>query len=132
MIGHLSRVLVVDDEPHGRGAIARLLRLDFPRAVIAEAEDARTALGMIAAERWDLVLLDVSMPGMSGLEALRQMRSRKELVPVVVVSVSPAAQYEAAAIAAGALAYIQKERLPKDLDAILRSLGSEPRVVGSP
>jgi two-component system invasion response regulator UvrY len=124
----LSRILVVDDEPHARVAMARLIKLDFGHAVVREAGDAQTALRMIAAERWDLVVLDLSMPGMSGLEALREMRSRQELVPVVIVSGLPAALYEEAAVAAGAFAYLQKERLAKDLHAIVRSFVPELRM----
>jgi DNA-binding NarL/FixJ family response regulator len=129
---HLSRILVVDDDPHARVAIARLIKLDFGHAVVGEAGDADTALWMIAAERWDLVLLDISMPGMSGLEALRELRSRKELVPVIIISGLPAAHYEAAAIAAGAFAFLQKERLPKELRAIVGTLVSELQVAVRP
>ena len=119
------RILVVDDEPHARRAIARWVKLDFAGAVVDDASDAYAALRMIAAERWDLVFLDVSMPEMSGLDALREMRSRNELVPVVIVSALPAAQYADAALDAGAFAYLQKDRLGQDLRAIAATFVSQ-------
>jgi two-component system invasion response regulator UvrY len=122
------RVLVVDDEPHTRAAIARLIKLDFPCAVVGDAGDGHTALRMIAAELWDVVLLDISMPEMNGLEVLREMRSRDELVPVVIVSGLLADHYEAAAVAAGAFGYVQKERLPNELRAVVSSFVTGPRI----
>lgn len=119
------KILVVDNDSPTRRAIGRYVKLDFPSAVVGDAADARTALRMIAAEPWDLVISDLSMPGMSGLEALRDMRSRNELVPVVIVSGLPADDYEAAAIAAGACAYVAKERLPDQLRAIVSSVVSD-------
>jgi two-component system, NarL family, invasion response regulator UvrY len=123
--GRSTKFLVVDDEANARRAIGRWIKLEFPRAVVVDASDAHTALRMIAAERWDIVLLDISMPEMSGLDALRQMRASNELVPVVIVSGLPAAQYEAAAAAAGAFAYVEKVRLPRDLRRIVGMVVSE-------
>jgi DNA-binding NarL/FixJ family response regulator len=114
------RILIVDDEPLVRRSIARWIKLDFAGAVVGDAGDAQAALRMVAAERWDVVILDISMPGMSGLDALREMRLWNEDVPVViVVSALSDTQYAAAALAAGAFAYLQKERLPQNLRTIL-------------
>jgi CheY-like chemotaxis protein len=124
MSGH-PRILVVDDEPHIRRAIGRWIKANAARAVVGEAADAYAALEMIANECWDLVLLDISMPDMSGLEALRELRSRKELVPVVIVSGLRADDYEQVALTAGAFAYLQKERLPNQLRAILHTFVPE-------
>lgn len=126
------RILVVDDDPLTRRAITRLIGHDFPSSVIGHAGDARTALDMIAAERWDLVLLDISMPGTSGLEALREMRARNELVPVAVVSGLSAVDYEAAAVAAGAFGYVQKDRIPHELHAIVSHAVSDLHAGGRP
>ncbi|MES1182530.1 MAG: response regulator transcription factor [Myxococcales bacterium] len=113
------KILVVDDDHHTRRAIGRLIKFDFPSAVVADAAEAKTALRMIAAELWDLVICDMSMPEMSGLEALRDMRLRNERVPVVIVSCLAADDYEAAAVAAGACAYVEKDRLPDELPALV-------------
>lgn len=126
------KILVIDDDPRTRRAIGRLIKFDFPSAVVADAADAKTALRMIASEPWDLVLCDISMPEMSGLEALRDMRSRNELVPVVMVSCLPAGDYEAAAVAAGACAYVEKDRLPDELRALVNSFVTDLQVGRQP
>jgi len=126
------KILVVDDDPHTRRAIARLIGFDFPSAIVGDAGDAKTALRMIAEELWDLVLSDISMPDMSGLDALRDMRSRNERVPVVIMSGLPADDYEAAAVAAGACAYIPKERLADELCALVSCFVADVRVGWQP
>jgi two-component system, NarL family, invasion response regulator UvrY len=126
------KILVVDDDPHTRRAIARLITFDFPAAIVANAADAKTALRMVTEEPWDLVLCDISMPEMSGLEALRDMRSRNEHVPVVIMSGLPAHDYEAAAVAAGACAYVAKERLAGELRALVTSFATDVRVGAEP
>lgn len=126
------RILVVDDDASIRRAIVRLITLDFPDAVIGEAADGHTALRMIAAQRWDVVLLDMSMPEMSGLEVLRELRARNELVPVVIVSGLPAAEYEAGAIAAGAFGFIEKVRLPDELRIVISSFVSDRQIGAQP
>jgi DNA-binding NarL/FixJ family response regulator len=120
-----SKILVIDDDSHTRRAIVRLLKFDFPAAVVADAADAKTALRMLAQEPWHLVISDISMPNMSGLEALRDMRSRNEQVPVVIMSGLPADDYEAAAVAAGACAYVPKDRLADELRAIVSTFVTE-------
>jgi len=122
------KILVLDNESHTRRAIVRLIEFDFPLAVVADASDATTALRMIAAEPWDLVISDISMPDMSGLEALRDMRSRNERVPVVIMSSLPADHYEAAAMAAGACAYVQKGRLSHELRRLVSTFVTHARV----
>ena len=84
-----GRILVVDDEPNNRDMLAR--RLERRGYSVEQAEDGVTALRMIEAERFDLVLLDVMMPGMSGLEvldALRRDRAATELPVILATALS--------------------------------------------
>jgi DNA-binding NtrC family response regulator len=108
----MTRVLVVDDEPGVRESLRMLLRDDY---TVATAEDAEAALRAIAAEPPDLVLLDLVMPGRSGLELLSDLRSRPSPPPVVVVTATRSVATAVEAMQRGAADYVTK---PFELDEL--------------
>ncbi|MDB4937019.1 MAG: DNA-binding response regulator [Labilithrix sp.] len=121
------KILVVDDDRRLRAGIRRWLTLELEQLDVGEAGDVDTALAMLAEETWDLVLLDISFqangrPKKTGIDGLKELRARNDVVPVVIVSALPAKEYAAAARAAGALAFVQKERLPEELRAVLANV----------
>ena len=108
-----SRILVVDDEPELRRALrATLSALGF---VVADAENGEVALEMLRAERFDLILLDINMPGMSGLEICRAIRARSD-ASIVMLSVRDRAGDKIEALDAGADGYVTK---PFDVNELL-------------
>lgn len=125
--GRPVRVVVVDDEPEARLLLKYVLAGDGRFAVVGEAGDGAEALRVTAREQPDAVVLDLMMPGVSGLEALPRL---KELAPVVVVS---AYDEREAATARGARAFLDKDRARTALcDVIIdlteRPAGGDPRV----
>jgi len=100
-----GRILVVDDEPQ----IRRVMRVTLSGAgyVVADARSGEEALAKLREERFDLVLLDVNLPGMNGLETCREIRARSE-VHVVMLTVRDSAHDAVAALDAGADDYVTK------------------------
>lgn len=106
------RVLVVDDAEGLRRLVTLTLGKEEGFEVVAEAEDGETAIARAREVEPDLVLLDVSLPGMGGFEVLERLREEGSDVDVILVSGHEAADLEAKAEAAGALGYIEKSGDP--------------------
>jgi two-component system invasion response regulator UvrY len=117
----MTRILLVDDSDGVRRSVRAVLAAAFPEAAVGEAGDAGTALAALGRERWDVVLLDLSLPDRRGLDALRDMHRLYPALPVVVMSFNPAAEYADAARAAGAVGYVAKGSSP---DAIASAVAA--------
>jgi two-component system response regulator MprA len=114
------KVLVVDDEPALRTALTRALRMEGH--VVALAEDGRRALDAVAGSRPDAVVLDVSMPGIDGLEVCRRMRAGGDRTPVLMLTARDAVDDRVAGLDAGADDYLVKPFALKELQARVRAL----------
>jgi len=111
----MIRVLIADDHAIIRKGLARILA-DIPDAVtVDEACNGEEALVMIEGNDYDLVLLDISMPGKGGFEVLNEIRSSKPGVPVVMFSMHPEEQYALRSLRAGASGYLTKDRAVDEL-----------------
>ena len=115
------RVLFVEDNQMNRRVIAEMLRAGG--VDMDEAEDGPSGLAMIDANAYDLILMDLRMPGMDGLTAIREIRTRtdaKARLPVIVVTADTGADLEADCQAAGADDVIRK---PVDLSTLFTTIG---------
>ena len=110
----MRRVLLVDDHPVVREGIARILALRIPDLQIAEAEDGPRAVEQLRQTPFDLVLLDLTLPGDSGLTLLRRLR-REFVAPILVVSMHPVDQFAQRALQAGAAGYVAKDSDPEEV-----------------
>ena len=116
------RILIVDDHPITRDALAALLaRHDF--TVVGEAADGEQAIELARRLRPQLVLLDLSMPGLSGLEALPRIRDAAPQCEVVVLTASGTEENLLAAIRGGAAGYLLKSEPPERIAEFLRGVG---------
>lgn len=118
----MLRVVVVDDSASVRRLVAVQLGLVPGVAVVGEAGDGRTAVELAAREQPDLVLLDVAMPVMDGLEALPLVKAAAPVARVIVLSAYAAGRMADAALAAGADAYLEKSASDEELLAEIRRL----------
>ncbi len=116
------RVLIVDDHPLFRDGIReRLESGDATIEVIGEAGDGRQAHDMVRALQPDVVLMDISMPDVNGIEATRQIHAENPNVAIIILSVYDDAQYVHAAITAGASGYLLKTVEAEELcDSVAR------------
>lgn len=104
----MTRILLVDDHPLLREGIAMNLELHPDLQVVAQAGDAEQALAVFDEVAPDLVITDVSLPGMSGLELVKHLLTRRPDLPVLVVSRHDEDLYAERAVRAGARGYVQK------------------------
>jgi DNA-binding NarL/FixJ family response regulator len=115
------RVLIVDDHERVRRGVRDALDRALGEGVFGEAGGAAEALQRVEQERWDVVLLDLSLPDRSGMDTLKELRRRRPGVPVLVMSMHPESQYGPAARAAGAAGYLPKGSAPEAIAAAVRS-----------
>jgi DNA-binding NarL/FixJ family response regulator len=116
------RVLIVDDHPIVRAGLRQILAETPDLVVAGEAGDAAEALLRLRADPWDLVVLDISLPGRSGLDLLRELEQAAPDVPVLVLSVHESDEYALRALRAGAAGYLTKDRTATELVQALRIL----------
>lgn len=120
------RVLVVDDHPIVRQGLALMINQEPDLEVCGEAEEANTALAVLADTRPDVVLLDISLPGPDGIEVLKTIRLTDPSLPVLMLSMHDETVYAERALRAGANGYIMKQEATENvLVALRRVLRSE-------
>ncbi len=108
-------ILIVDDHSIIRKGLKQILADAFPKAVFGEANDGNEALEQVGKQSWDIVLLDLSMPGKSGLDVLKQMVSSQPNVAVLVLSMHPEDQYAVRVLKTGAAGYITKNTASEEV-----------------
>jgi DNA-binding NarL/FixJ family response regulator len=114
------RVLIADDHPATREGLHAIVESEGDLRVVAEAGDGHEAVALFMRHSPDLVLMDLQMPGLGGLEAMRLMRREKPNARIVVLTSYPGDARVARALAAGAMSYMLKTVLGKVLLAALR------------
>ena len=111
----MLKVLVVDDSPLFRRGVKDLVNEGFQGAKIGEAGNAFEMLELLRQKSWDIAVLDISMPGMNGLDALKQAKQEFPKLPVLILSMYPEQQYAIRMIKAGADGYLTKSSAPEEL-----------------
>ncbi|MBK8005098.1 MAG: response regulator transcription factor [Gemmatimonadetes bacterium] len=118
----LTRVMLVDDHSLVREGLRHVLAATPGVEIIAEAGDGETALRLAAEIKPDLVVMDLSMPGMGGLEVTTRLRELLPQVKVLILSVQDHPEYVLGAVRAGAQGYLRKDTSPAELREGLRAV----------
>lgn len=122
-----ARVLIADDHPIVRDGVRRVLEARPDFTVVAEAADGVTAVERAVAEQVDLAVLDVAMPGISGLQAARELAARSPATRTLILSMHDDDEYLFEALAASASGYVLKTSVDRDLvEACRAALRGEP------
>jgi DNA-binding NarL/FixJ family response regulator len=124
-------ILITDDHAVVRRGLREILADSLPEATFSEAGNADEALGSLARRPANLVVLDINMPGRSGLDVLRDVKGTYPRLPVIVLSVQPEDQYALRCLRAGAAAYINKDSAPEELAIAARKVLAGGRYVGA-
>lgn len=111
----MTNILIVEDHPIFRRGVKDILSADRRITRVAEAKDANEARVLLRKEHWDAMLLDISLPGMSGLEFMKEVKLDYPNLPVLVLSVQAEDQYAIRMLKAGASGYLTKDRTAEDL-----------------
>ena len=125
----MIRVLIVDNHAVVRRGLKEILERELEDSVCDEAENAEHAITKVRGQDWDLVILDIQMPGRSGLDVLRDIRQERRELPVLIFSVHPEDQYARRVLKAGARGYMNKENPPEELIKAIKRILSGGRYV---
>ena len=120
----MIRVVVADDHTILREGLRQLLGGEADIEVIAEAGDGHEVLARVRALALDVLLLDMSMPGKSGIELIKQVHAEKPKVKILVLSMHEEQQYAVRAIRAGASGYLTKESASRQLVEAIRKVAA--------
>jgi two-component system, NarL family, invasion response regulator UvrY len=111
----MIRILIADDHAIVRKGLKQLLLEAYPSATVEEVSDAESLIKKTITAEWDIVICDLSMPGRSGLDALRQIKQSSPSLPVLIMSMHPEDQYALRVLKAGASAYLGKDTIHDEL-----------------
>lgn len=123
------KILLADDHAVVRRGVKELLKEEYPEAEFGEAVSAQEALECAWAHPWDLIILDISMPGRSGLDVLRDLLQARPETPVLVQSMHAEDHFAMRVLRGGALGYITKDSMPDELIRAVRKVLSGGRYV---
>lgn len=118
----MTRVLIADDHSMVREGLRQIIGKAPGMLVAGEAADGREALAKALAEQYDVVLLDISMPGVNGLDVLKELKSQKPRLPILILSVHSEETYAARALRTGAAGYLNKDCEPEQLIEAIRGV----------
>ena len=118
----MIKILIADDHPIVRKGLKEILSEHPDMKVLGEAQNSHEVLNLIRKEHWDVVVLDITMPGRDGLDVLKELKKTRPKLPVLVLSIHPEEQYGVRALKAGASGYLQKESAPAELVTAVRKI----------
>ena len=118
----MIRVLIVDDHPIVREGLKQILTDTDDIVVAGEATNGEEAIEKIEANKFDVILLDVTMPHIDGLDVMKRLRKKRSKPPVLILSIHPEKHYSVRFMRAGAAGYLTKESAPDELIGAIRKI----------
>lgn len=125
----MIRILISDDHALLRSGVKEIVVRGFKDATCGEAASAEQVLSQVQNHKWDIVILDLSMPGRSGIEVLVELKRQQPKLPVLVLSMHPEDQYGKRVLRAGASGYMNKDVAPDELINAVRKVLAGGRYV---
>ena len=123
------KILLTDDHVVVRQGLKLILQDHFKRAVFGEARNAQEAIDNVARNGWDVVVLDINMPGRGGLETLKEIKRLKPKLPVLILSMNPEDQFAVRMLKAGAAGYLTKESAGNELVGAIEKVTNGGRYI---
>jgi two-component system, NarL family, invasion response regulator UvrY len=125
------RILIADDHAVFRRGLRETLAEAFSRATYGEAKTAEETVDCVRRQDWDVVILDISMPGKSGLDILDDVKRLRPRTPVLLLTMHPEQQYARRALKAGAAGYLTKDSVPDELKVAIKRIVAGGRYVSA-
>jgi len=123
----LIKVLLADDHSIVRAGLRRIVEESGDMEVVAEADDGREAIQLVQKTKPDVAVVDISMPGLDGLEVISQLQAQQPKLPILVLTMHEEGQYIVRAVQAGAMGYITKQSAPEQLVKAIRKVHAGQR-----
>jgi len=127
----MIKILIADDHAVVREGLKQIISETPDMRVTDEADNGQDVLNKVSEQNYDVVLLDITMPGRSGLDVLKQLKSKKPKLPVLMLSVHPEEQYAIRTLKAGASGYLTKGSATDELIAAIRKISTGKKYVSS-
>lgn len=127
----MIKILIADDHPVVRKGLKEIIEKTPSMMVSDEASNGQETLEKVRKSDFDVVLLDISMPGRSGLDILKELKSEKPELSVLILSMHPEEQYAVRVLKAGASGYLTKESAPDELIAAIKKASIGRKYVSS-
>lgn len=127
----MIRVLVADDHPVVRRGVMQVLAEEPDMEIVGEADSAAEVLRQVRKSSWDVLLLDIAMPGRSGLDVLGELKKLRPKLPVLVLSMHPEDQFGIRVLRAGAAGYMTKETVSAELATAIRRIFSGKKYISA-
>ena len=118
----MIKILVADDHAVVRRGLKQIVADEPDMAVLGEAQTAQETLDLVRKEDWDVVVLDISMPGRGGVDVLKELRQTRPGIAVLILSMHPEDQFAVRCLKAGAAGYMTKESASEELVAAIRKV----------
>jgi DNA-binding NarL/FixJ family response regulator len=125
------RVLIVDDHAVFRRGLKETLAEAFSKVTFGEAKTAQEAVEHVRRQDWDVVILDISMPGKSGLDILDDLKHLRPKLPVLLLSMHPEQQFARRALKSGAAGYLTKDSVTEELKEAVKKIVGGGRYVSA-
>lgn len=127
----MVKILIADDHPIVRNGIKNVIEKSVDLKVLGEAENSKQVYKLLSKENWDVVILDLKMPGVGGIEILKEIKSSKPTLPVIILSSFSEELYGVATIKAGASAFLNKSAAPLELVKAIRKVIQGKKYINS-
>lgn len=127
----MIRILIADDHPVVRKGLKEIIEDNSDMVVVGEASNGQEVLEEALKKKFDLIVLDISMPGRSGLEVLKQLKRERPELSVLILSIHPEEHYALRVLKAGASGYLTKESVPDELIKAIRRISTGRKYVSS-
>ena len=114
--------MITEDHASTRLGIKQILKEEFPSICFGEAADQAHTLALLEQPAWDLLILDITLPGSSGVEVLREVKQRCPQLPVLIYSAHREEDFAPHLLRGGAAGYLTKERAPEELARAVRTI----------
>lgn len=120
----MIRILIADDHSVVRLGLMQIMSRNHDMQIVAEHTNGTDVLNWVRSHDCDVALIDIAMPGINGIDLLKQLREEKPALPVLILSIYPEDQYAVRLIKAGAAGYLNKECAPSEVVEAVRSVVS--------